>query len=70
MKTKVINLIKNKMKPILDNNQTVELENVLISILSDFYRFVNAFECFFKSFTTLIVPPELQCPPSPPFAFK
>ena len=36
MKTKIINLIKNKMKPILDENQTVELENTLISVLNDF----------------------------------
>ena len=36
MKTKLINLIKNKMKPILDENQSVELENILISLLNDF----------------------------------
>ena len=36
MKTKVINIIKNEMKPILDKNQTVELENVLISVLNNF----------------------------------
>lgn len=36
MKSKLINLIKNKMKPILDENQAVELENILISVLNDF----------------------------------
>ena len=36
MRTNLINLIKTKMKPILDENQTVELENILISILNDF----------------------------------
>ncbi len=36
MKSKLINLIKTKMKHILDENQAVELENVLISILNDF----------------------------------
>lgn len=36
MKTKVINLIKNKMEPHLDENQSIRLENVLISVLNDF----------------------------------
>lgn len=36
MKTKVINLIKNKVEPYIDENQSLELENVLISVLNDF----------------------------------
>ncbi len=36
MKTKVINLIKNKMEPYLDENQAIKLGNVLISVLNDF----------------------------------
>ncbi len=36
MKTKVINLIKNKMEPDLDENQSIKLENILISVLDDF----------------------------------
>lgn len=36
MKSKLINLIKNKMEPILDENQAEELENILISVLNDF----------------------------------
>ena len=36
MKTKLINLIKNKMNPFLDEKQTTKLENILISILNDY----------------------------------
>ena len=36
MKTKVIKLIKNNMKHHLDENQAIELENVLISVLDDY----------------------------------
>ena len=36
MKSKLIKLIKTKMKPILDENQTVELENILISVLNNY----------------------------------
>ncbi len=36
MKTKVINLIKNKMKHYINENQALELENILISVLNDF----------------------------------
>ena len=36
MRTKVINLIKNKIGPYLDENQSVKLENVLISVLNEY----------------------------------
>ena len=36
MKTKLINSIKVKMKPILNNGQIIELNNVLNDVLSDF----------------------------------
>ena len=36
MESKLTNLIKTKMKPYLDENQTVELENVLKTVLNDF----------------------------------
>ena len=36
MNSKLINLIKTKMNPILDENQLDELENILISVLNNY----------------------------------
>lgn len=36
MNSKLINLIKTKMKPVLDENQLDELENILSSVLNNY----------------------------------